>query len=209
MNKSVIGIIPAKKTSHRLPFKNRLLLGGKEMYQLSVDYAFGEGIKPIVSTDDEEIIKWCQNNNIDFICEMVDDSDMCNCVNQVLVKYPCDYFVLLMPTSPIREKNLVKRLLCEEDIKTSIYTAEKIKIIGHIGDTFMFAYRDQDKNTKFLYHFDGNIIIVNASWYGTSKKLFCDESKVVVQHLPYTLQVDDEYDFEIISKIKNEYNLEI
>lgn len=198
----IIGIIPSKSHSFRLPNKNILILGELELYKHSVEYAKNEGITPLVSTDDENIIKWCIENNIDYCRENVDDSNLCNCINQVLDLYDCDYFAVLQPTSPLREKGLLKSFV-EKGTETSIYTANKIKIIGHINNEFKIAYRDQDTATKFLYQFDGNIIYVNAKWYKKNRALFCDKSEYHIQTLPYTLQIDTKEEFDIVNIIYN------
>lgn len=196
----VIGIIPAKKHSQRLPHKNTMTLGGKMLFEWSVEYALQEGVRPIISTDDDEVMRWCGHFGVDFVREDVDDSDMCNCINQVLRQYTCDRFVLLQPTSPLRQSGLLKNIL-KMDFETSVYTCNKVKIIGHIGDKFNLSYRDQDSSTKFLYHFDGNMVVVNTSWYEKSSVLFDDSSLHIEQPMPYVLQVDTKEDFETIEKI--------
>ena len=198
----IIAIIPAKATSSRLPGKNRFLLNGIEVYQHAVRYAIQEGVTPIVSTDSEEIISQCKQLNILYYRETVDDSNLCNCINQVLSKYDCEYFAVLQPTSPIRQEGLLRNFIkCKP--KTSIYTANKIKIIGHIGNEFQIAYRDQDNSTKFLYQFDGNIVYVNTDWYKESKSLFCNDSQYCIEKLPYTLQIDEQCDYEVINAFYN------
>ena len=80
------------------------------------------------------------------------------------------------------------------------YTAEKIKIIGHIGNEFITSYRDQDTSTKFLYHHDGNMVLVNHKWYKQSHKLFDDTSKYILNDKPYSLQIDYKEDFDLFKR---------
>ena len=196
----VIGIIPVKKTSERLPGKNFMLIAGCELWVHSVEYAKAEGIEPVVSTDSADVMEWCRRQEVRYIEELVDDRNMCNCIDQVLKEVSCDYFVLLQPTSPIRQPGLVQNILTL-GVDTSVYTADKVKIIGHIGGQFHTAYRDQEASTKFLYHFDGNIVVANTPWYRNNRKLFNDESKWVVEGVPYSLQIDTESDFKLIERI--------
>lgn len=195
-----IAIIPAKKHSERIAGKNRLLLGGKELWRWSVDYAAAEGCVPLVSTDDTEIIAQCEDDGIHFVREVVDDSNLTNCINQVLESMDCDQFAVLQPTSPLRQDGLL-RLLLRCGVATSVYTARRVKMIGHLDGRFHFAGRDQDPSTRWLYQFDGNIIAVNAEWYRRTRQLLTDTSRYVVEGLPYTLQIDNHEDFELFKKI--------
>ena len=201
----VIGIIPAKGHSERLPGKNRRMLGGRELYQWSVAYAQAEGIVPVVSTDDEEIAAWCEAQGVAFVREQVDDSDMRNCIDQVLAQFRCNYFALLQPSSPLRKPGLLRQML-DYRPTMSIYTAQKVKLIGHIGDKFQFATRDQDPSTRFLHQFDGNLLVVNAVWYGIVRRLFDDGSGFTVQQAPHCLQIDTPEDYAVFTLIWNFFN---
>lgn len=195
----MIAIIPCKEYSERLPNKNILQFGDKMLFEHSIDFAIQNNITPVISTDSEFIINYCKQHNIKYIRESVDDSDMCNCIDQVLSQIDCDYFVLLQPTSPIRQPNILNKLGLP---KTSIYTADKIKIIGHIGDKFQKAYRDQD-TTNFLHHFDGNLVIVNVKWYKKNHCLFNDDSSYYVEDVPYSLQIDNEEQFKVMQYVNS------
>jgi len=200
---NVIAIIPAKATSERVPGKNRRLLLGEELYQYSVTYATAEGAKPVVSTDDENIVAWCEKMDVACVREVVDDSNMVNCIDQVLAQVDCRYFALLQPTSPLRRLGLLRTMM--EVMKSrycpSIYTARKLKIIGHIGSEFQFATRDQDPQTRFLYQFDGNLLVVDADWYASSHRLFDDSSQSIEQEVPFSLQIDTETDFKVFEAL--------
>lgn len=195
----MIAIIPCKEHSERLPNKNILQFGDKMLFEHSIDFAIKNNITPVVSTDSEFIINYCKQHSIKYIRESVEDSDMCNCIDQVLAQVDCDYFVLLQPTSPIRQSNILNKLGLP---KTSIYTADRIKIIGHIGDKFQKAYRDQD-TTNFLYHFDGNLVIVNVKWYKKNHCLFNDDSSYYVEDVPYSLQIDNEEQFKVMQYVNS------
>lgn len=195
---NIISIIPCKEHSERLPHKNILPIKGKELFIYSIEFSLKNGIKPVISTDSKYIIEYCQNNNINYYKENVDDSNMCNCIDQVLSQYKCDYFVLLQPTSPIRQNDILEKIGLPS---TSIYTCEKTKIIGHIGKEFYTAYRDQDASTKYLYHFDGNIVIVNTKWYLKSHCLFNNDSSYLIEEVPYTLQIDNINQYQLIKRL--------
>ena len=200
---NVIAIIPAKATSERVPGKNRRLLLGEELYQYSVAYATAEGAKPVVSTDDEDIVAWCEKMDVACVREVVDDSNMVNCIDQVLAQVDCRYFALLQPTSPLRQNGLLRTMIVKlkRSPYPSVYTARKLKIIGHIGDEFQMATRDQDPQTRFLYQFDGNLLVVDAEWYAPRHRLFDDFSLPIEQEVPFNLQIDTETDFKVFEAL--------
>ena len=71
----IIGIIPAKKSSIRVPNKNLSDIAGMPLFMHSVKFAKQVGIVPVVSTDSEEVIDICIKNKIRYVKEIVNDSD--------------------------------------------------------------------------------------------------------------------------------------
>lgn len=194
----MIVIIPAKKESSRLPEKNSMLLNGIPLYQHSVEYALSEGTSPIVSTDDEKKIDWCIANSVLYVREIVDDTKLENCIDQVLKEYPTDRFAILQPTSPIRKEGLLQQMIYDD--YPSSFTAKKIKVIGLLDDEFVVAHRYQDA-TRFLYHFDGNMCYCRTDFYESVGYFFDNSSIVYEQDMPYTLQIDTCIDFGIAEKV--------
>lgn len=89
----------------------------------SVRYSVKEGVPCVVSTDSEIIKGLCRRNNIPYFYEEVDDSNILNCVTQVLKKKKADKWILLQPTSPIRPPHLLKKLLSKNN--ENIMTVQK------------------------------------------------------------------------------------
>lgn len=198
MTNDILSIIPAKKESLRLPNKNILKIKDKELWLYSVEYAILEGTTPIVTTDSKYIIQQCIDRNILYNVENVNDSNMLNCVLDVIDKhYSYDTIAVLQPTSPLRKPGMLKMMANYIKKFPSIYTANKVKIIGHIGDVFNIAYRDQDTN-NFLYQFDGNIIVARKDLINQEHCLFNNDSVYIVNDRPYSLQIDTYEDYTII-----------
>ncbi len=198
MANDVLSVIPAKKESLRLPNKNILKIKDKELWLYSVEYAIHEGTTPIVTTDSEYIIQQCIDMNILYNVENVDDSNMVNCVLDVINKNNgYDIIALLQPTSPLRKPGMLKMMANYTKKFPSVYTANKVKMIGHIGDVFNIAYRDQDTN-KFLYQFDGNIVVVRKNLIKHEHCLFNNDSGYIVNDRPYSLQIDTYEDYNIL-----------
>lgn len=195
-----IAIIPAKEKSVRCPGKNVRKINGKELFRYSVDFAISINYTPIVSTDSKKIIEWCKNNNILYFEEVVNESNMANCIEQVLLKYNCSLFLILQPTSPIRNFTYIHKMesLLTEDCK-SVYTCDKIKFIGHYDGKFQLQLRDQNPDTKFFYFFDGNMILSRRSSFLKDKCIFDDTSNYIEESIPYSFQIDNEIDFTIVN----------
>lgn len=106
--KSVLGLIPARGGSKRVPGKNRRLFRGIPLLQL----AFNEARKSkyldlvIVSTDSQEIATLCRLFHIPILMRPADlatDSATSQSVAlHALSEYPADLLCLLQPTSPFR-----------------------------------------------------------------------------------------------------------
>lgn len=199
-----IAIIPAKGNSSRLPFKNVLPVRGMPLFMYSVFYAMQEGYYPLVSSDSEEVFKICDKVKVSYFKETVDDSKQENCINQILEEYSCEKFAILQPTSLFREPGLLREMekqLDDDPVDTlSRYTAEKIKVTGEIDGKFFRQHRAQDA-TRFLYHNDGNIILVKTEEYKNRKVLLDDTSKYVIDKYPTNIQIDTLQEYNSIQAL--------
>lgn len=197
----IIGIIPAKKSSIRVSNKNLSVIAGMPLFMHSVKFAKRVGIVPVVSTDSEEIINICIKNKIRYVKEIVNDSNMLFCIKQVLSKYKCNKWVLLQPTSPIRDIKTFKKLLALSYKHKSVITVQDLKFIGFLDGKFYIAYRDQDTKRRF-YYFDGNMMIADSYWTLKHDRIFTDDIVYVKNIFPYCLQIDNKNELEIIKLIK-------
>lgn len=203
--KNTIAIIPAKGASERCKGKNLRCINGIPLFLYSVQYAIKEGITPVVSTDNNEIKQICNARNIKVIDEIVDDSNIANCIKQVLDKVVSDAFLVLLPTSPLRIPGLGKKML--NDITNGMcntnYTAIPIKPIGHFDGKFRISYRSQDTPEKFMF-FDGNIHGCSTNFFKKTFKLFDDDSKYYLNSFPCNLQIDTEDEFTAIELLTSD-----
>lgn len=180
-------------------------MNGWPLFLSSVRYAIDEGIDPIVSTDSSKIIDICKSMEIKYFKEKVDDSNMFNCIKQViesLDKKP-SMFALLQPTSPMRQKSLLRKMISEVPVDGSFhscFTVQNLKCIGFLDGKFQVAYRDQDTSRRF-FHFDGNILLCNTKWVMKNKKLFDDDSTIYENPFPYYLQIDTESEYNVMNMI--------
>ena len=104
----IVGIIPARGGSKRLPNKNLADLGGKPLLLWSLDTAIEAKIFDhiFVSTEDEEIGKVAGDYWWKRPPELAkDDSPSWPIVTNIVERVEADIYVLLQPTSPFRTVN--------------------------------------------------------------------------------------------------------
>lgn len=104
---SVLGIIPARGGSKRLPGKNLMLLHGKSLLQITLEQAKKALPVSVTTTDDHEIIKESLKCGVKTLLRpailATDDASSADVVNHVIWTYPgFEWFCLLQPTSPLR-----------------------------------------------------------------------------------------------------------
>ena len=114
----MICLIPARAGSKRLPHKNTLPFCGLPLYLWSVATAKRLGLAPVVSTDDETILRECPYavRRPALFCQ--DDSSTQSFVEPLLVEYRA--ICLLQPTSPTRPDSLVLYMLGRRDACRSV-----------------------------------------------------------------------------------------
>lgn len=205
---NTIVIVPAKKDSKRIKNKNMLEINGECLPLWAAEYAYDEGLRNIIiSTNNPELVKKLEHlRMLKFFDEKVDDRNMINCMKQVVEgqKQKKKFVILLQPTSPIRRPGLLKRMLIDaynqEDWVCSM-SCHNFKMIGYDGEKFNYAYRDQDKSTRWFSHFDGNILIVDRKFMLGEERLFDDGISCYPQPFPYYLQIDEQPEFDVIKEI--------
>ena len=115
-----IAIIPARSGSKGLPNKNILELNGKPLIAYSIEAALQSKCfeRVIVSTDSKEYGKISEKYGAEVIYgskeASSDTASTYDALKEVFTKIETnniDYFVLLQPTSPLRNVNHVKELL--------------------------------------------------------------------------------------------------
>jgi len=112
----IIGLIPARKDSKRIPGKNMALLNGKPLLQYAIESATQSAVfdEIVVSSDWDKCMILAENLGVNFLrrpdklCQ--DFSHDFEWVKHALDAYPgFDIFVILRPTSPFRTGETIKR----------------------------------------------------------------------------------------------------
>lgn len=209
-NMKPIAVIPAKGHSDRVPGKNMEEICGYPLFLYSVWYAINEGYRPVVSSDNDTILEIARFYGADTFRENVDDSNMANCVRQVLeAKDGPEEFALLQPTSPLRRPGLLREMTrtVHAGSHTCVYTVNKVKMLGTVvrkdgTQEFHMACRDQDAPAMF-YPFDGNLLVTTRSSFTETGSLFNDGDAGLFPQYgdPCSVQVDMPLDVHTVTAL--------
>jgi CMP-N,N'-diacetyllegionaminic acid synthase len=112
----IVGLIPARAGSKRIPGKNTKLLGGKPLIQWTIEAAKASGVfeHVVVSTEDVALgerawrqwdVRWHRRPS----AFAADDSQDIQWVRHALDGCDFDAFAILRPTSPFRTADTIRR----------------------------------------------------------------------------------------------------
>jgi CMP-N-acetylneuraminic acid synthetase len=218
-----LGLIPARSGSKRLEGKNIKLMNGKPMLAYTIQAALQSDLSDVVvSTDSEEIADIARQfgAQVPFIRphELSDDRTtnknvLAHALSFLEEKQFMEYelLFLLQPTSPIRKSTHINdciQLLADSNFDTlaSVYgpikkNQKNLKILT--PEKELLEYRDGELCEYYCY---------NASIYGSKRDFFIRTMNYhagrqvgYVMDKLHSIDVDDEYDFEIASHMMKKY----
>ena len=130
--KKIISIIPARAGSKRIRDKNKLLFQGQPLIEWTIKSSIlcSKIDQTILSTDDDEISNIGQKYNLSMhprskllSSDTASTFDLIKDIYFNFINKSADIIVLLQPTSPLREKNMISdalKLIKENDSWTSL-----------------------------------------------------------------------------------------
>lgn len=228
-NKRILAIIPARGGSKGLPNKNIKEMNGKPLIYWTVKRAQESEFldRIFISTDSPNIASICQNicnQSVDELRpdELAQDTSSSadvikytiNLLKQKGAEY--DYILLLEPTSPLRKKDDIDRVIqlaCENPIRDGVVSLGEVhmehpsavKIIGKNGsiipllDTKKTIYqRQQMEQVYFPY---GVAYLIKTEIFLKSMSVYTDNIIPYFIERWQTYEVDDIYDFMCIETI--------
>ena len=218
-------IIPARSNSKRLPGKNMKVLGDKPLIQYSIDFALkhfsGETIW--VNSDDLQIIKFAKQKGIRTLLrpkELATDFSSTADVLKFQVNYfkekniACDAIILLQPTNPFREDDLLKEALSnfqkrERNSLATFSVSEKklgkIENNSFIPTNYVPGQRSQDLEKSYFEN--GLLYITKCDSILEGKVITEDVYPIICDTLEATVDIDYSEDFifaESLLKLQNE-----
>ena len=149
---TIISVIPARAGSKRIPGKNKLPFQNQSMIEWSVKFSLSSNLigKTVLSTDDDEIIRICDQYNILLHNRAKslskDESSTFDLLKDIYFNYlnkKADIIFLLQPTSPLREKTLIgdalKLINENKNWSSLIEVFKKTSFTGKIVDGYWKA----------------------------------------------------------------------
>jgi len=156
----IVGIIPARGGSKGIPRKNIKLLAGKPLVTYSIEAAIKSKYieRVIVSTEDKEIAEVSRSFGAEIIERPIelaqDETKTAPVIAQVVDElnkagYIPDIIVLLQPTSPLRDENIIDAALEQliHSDKDSIFAGH------HAGRTMPLWKQKPDGSLEALYDY--------------------------------------------------------
>ena len=114
----IIGLIPARRGSKRVPGKNMMLLNGKPLLQYAIDSAKKSGVfrEIVVTSDWDRCLDLAEESGVKALARPAklcrDESHDFEFVKHTLGKFKgFDVFAILRPTSPFRTAETIKRAM--------------------------------------------------------------------------------------------------
>ena len=217
MNPIVLGVIPARGSSKRLPRKNIRRLNGKPLIAYTIQAA--QKAKTLtdylVSSEDEEILKVAREygaptpfvrpkelagdevRNIDTVFHAMQFME-----NMRDIKY--DILVLLQPTCPIRDPAHIDEAvikLWQSDLDSAVSVKGPYKkrdpILKAIRDGVLVDYCPvtDEKNVEPFYLYNAAIYAVKRDYFVKERKLISPKQIPILMSLFHSVDIDTEADF--------------
>ena len=205
----ILGVIPARGGSKGLPGKNIHNLNGKPLISWSIESGLSSSLidRIVVSTDSVEIanISKMYGAEIDMRPKHLaaDDSTTISVLNDLIDRHPdADTIVVLQPTSPIRDKNLIDK--CIRIYRDGGYS--------NLATGFNCKYKEFGSHNNLrrqdidgFFYDDGNVYVLSRDlvergiWFG--KNYFCYE---IPKHMNF--EIDDALDFVVVEALMTNIN---
>ena len=213
-----IAIIPARSGSKGLKDKNIIDLCGKPLMVYSIEAALCCNLfsKVIVSTDSDEYAEIARKYGAEVMMRgehlSNDKASTFVVIENLLNRLECpvDYFVLLQPTSPMRDAHHVKEAVAlfeqrmdQYDFLVSVKEAEHAKVlVNPIDEDGSLKYFDTDfSNYKRQAYKDyspnGAIFIGKPAAYIEQKHFFGAKSCAYVMNGFDSVDIDHELDYQL------------
>ena len=204
----LLAVIPARGGSKGIPQKNIKSICGKPLIYWSIKAALESSLidRVVVSTDNEEIsaiaIKYGAKVLMRPSSLATDEAKTISVLEHVSENFPeAEDLLVLQPTSPLREKNLIDD--CTTTYRQGSY--------DNLATGYYCKYREygthnneRRQDYKGFFYDDGSIYILNKSivkrgnW--TGEKICCKENPKYMN-----FEIDDPVDFLILETLMNNY----
>ena len=217
-------VIPARAGSKGVPFKNRMLINGFPLVQLSVDQAIKAGISPkniIVSSNDDFVLSYFKQNSFGGVVAHQRPESLCgdcSSTESALIDACKNYpgrknVVLLQPTSPIRLKGRVQHCLktyLKCDCDSLLTTTKYYNFFWHTNNnnTWEPSYNITDRPmrqelqiTDYRYFDNGNLYITDIKTLITNNSRIGQRPHIYPISEVEAMQIDSSFEANIIKHL--------
>lgn len=218
MSYTVVGIIPARKGSRRLPGKNLMKIGNDSLLALAVHAALSSGVIDhlVVSSDDPLVLAEARSLGVqhlhtrsDHLCEdstetgevLLDVVDTLRSLGDI----EPDVVITLQPTSPLRRGIEVREafLAWQEDpsrpLTTCAHPLQPVKdlvIRESNGGLIPLINKEELGAEQSIVFLDGMVYVTPLDYLMTRKMVFDLSDGVLLQVDPLRA-VDIDFDFQV------------
>ena len=188
MSPRVLGVIPARGGSKRLPRKNLRLLLGRPLIEYTIRAAQSASLLTdwVVSTEDMEIATHALSLGARVVKrpeELASDDTTSGAVVRHALEWMedterYDMVVLLHPTSPVRDPRHIDQAI------RSLWASDA-PALASVGCR------------KRTYTHNASIYAMKRDWFMRTGLHYCDESIPFLMDAPHSVDIDTEHDFKL------------
>ena len=201
----ILGVIPARGGSKGLPRKNVRPLLDKPLIVWTVEAARESQLldRFVVSTDDPELAEIARSSGTEVLQRpphlATDVTPMLEVLQHVLERVPAEILVLLQPTCPIRDGELIDRCIARflETGADSLATGFQCRAIPYASDR---ARELQRQHIPGFFCDDGNVYVMKGDLVRAGDRYGQKLEHVSVDR-EYSVDIDDEFDLWLAAQI--------
>ena len=224
-NNKFLAIIPARSGSKGIKDKNIKLLKNKPLMAYTIEAAKNSEVFDdiIVSTDSEKykIIAEQYGAKVPFLRDIslsgdfskTEDVIVDTITNLEKMEKKYDYFVLLQPTSPLRNSKHIQEavdLILEKNLNSVVSVCEvdhSLQICNTLKENkSMYNFISKNNNTlrqnmEKYYRINGAIYIMKVNEYLKNRNFYVEKSKAYIMERKFSVDIDEEIDFLLAEAI--------
>jgi len=198
----ILALIPARGGSKGVPRKNLRPLLGKPLIAWSIEAAKAARLvdRVAVSTEDEEIATVARRFGADVIARprelATDDADTLPVMQHALQACPAETLVLLQPTSPVRDADLIDRCIAQFQKSNA----------DSLATGFICKFTEYGKNDlrrqdiRGFFYDDGNVYVMRADIVLKGDR-YGERIERVMLNKEQNIDIDDEFDFWLAERV--------